>query len=171
MPKITLVAYDSAWPERYSALEREIRAALGPAALRIEHVGSTSVPGLIAKPVIDIVLVVADSAREDDYVVPLEAAGYTLRIREPAWFEHRLFKGTGPAVNLHVFSAGCPEIERMLAFRDRLRDDEADRRLYADAKRELASREWKFVQEYADAKTAVIEEILRRGRPGLWDSR
>ena len=118
-----------------------------------------------------MVLAVADSRSEADYVPALEAAGYTLRIREPEWLEHRLLMDTGPAVNLHVFSAGCPEIARMLAFRDRLREDAADRNLYAQAKRELAGREWKFVQEYADAKTAVVEEILRRARPGFWDSR
>ena len=168
---IELVEYDSAWPSLYVREARRVRAALGERALQLEHVGSTSVPGLAAKPRIDMVLAVADSRSEADYVPALEAAGYTLRIREPEWFEHRLFKDTGPAVNLHVFSAGCPEIARMLAFRDRLREDAADRNLYAQAKRELAGREWKFVQEYADAKTAVVEEILRRARPGFWDSR
>lgn len=168
---VELVEYDPAWPSLYAFEATGIRAALGERVRQLEHVGSTSVPGLAAKPRIDIVLAVPDSADEPGYVPALEAAGYVLRIREPAWFEHRLLKRTEPAVNLHVFSAGCPEIERMVAFRDRLRQDEADRRLYADAKRELARRQWKFVQNYADAKTAVVEEILRRARPGLWDSR
>jgi GrpB-like predicted nucleotidyltransferase (UPF0157 family) len=168
---VELVEYDSAWPSLYEVEARRIRAALCEGVLELEHVGSTSVPGLAAKPRIDIVLAVPDSADEHGYIPALEAAGYVLRIREPAWFEHRLLKRTEPAVNLHVFSAGCPEIERMVAFRDRLRQDEADRRLYADAKRELARRQWKFVQSYADAKTAVVEEILRRARPGRWDSR
>jgi GrpB-like predicted nucleotidyltransferase (UPF0157 family) len=130
--------------------------------IRIEHVGSTSVPGLPAKPLIDIVLEVEDSADEEAYVQPLEAAGYTLRIREPGWFEHRLLKGPDTDVNLHVFSAGCEEVERMLLFRDWLRENSADRRLYADAKRELAGREWKYMQQYADAKTAVVHEIMAR---------
>ena len=159
MPKITLVDYDSAWPERYSGLEREIRELLGPAALQIEHVGSTSVPGLIAKPIIDIVLVVVDSAREEAYVPALETAGYTLDIREPDWFEHRYLCGRDGDVNLHVFSAGCSEVERMVRFRDRLRSDPADRERYAAEKRELASRQWPDVQDYADAKTGVISEI------------
>jgi GrpB-like predicted nucleotidyltransferase (UPF0157 family) len=159
MPKITLVDYDSAWPERYSGLEREIRELLGPAALRIEHVGSTSVPGLIAKPIIDIVLVVADSAQEEAYVPALGAAGYTLRHREPDWFEHRMLRG-GDDVNLHVFSAGCPEVGRMVRFRDRLRSNPADRERYAAEKRELASRQWPDVQDYADAKDGVIGEIV-----------
>ena len=168
---VELVEYDEDWPSLYEVEAAKIRAALGERVLQLEHVGSTSVPGLAAKPRIDIVLAVVDSTDEPGYVPALEAGGYTLRIREPGWFEHRLLKGIAPAVNLHVFSVGSPEIERMVAFRDRLREDEADRGLYADAKRELARRDWKFVQNYADAKTEVVEEILRRARPGLWDSR
>ena len=160
MPEITLVEYDSAWPERYSLVEQEIREALGGAALQIEHVGSTSVPGLAAKPIIDIVLVVAHSAQEDAYVPPLQAAGYALRVREPDWYEHRMLRGGDEDVNLHVFSAGCPEIERMLRFRDRLRSNAADRERYEAAKRELARRDWGDVQDYADAKTDVISEIV-----------
>jgi GrpB-like predicted nucleotidyltransferase (UPF0157 family) len=162
MTEITLVEYDPAWPERYSVLEKQIRGALGGAALQIEHVGSTSVPGLIAKPIVDIVLVVADSADEEAYVPPLEAAGYALRVREPDWYEHRMLRGGDNDVNLHVFSAACAEIDRMLRFRDRLRGDAADRELYAAAKRELAALDWRHVQDYADAKTAVIDEIVAR---------
>jgi GrpB-like predicted nucleotidyltransferase (UPF0157 family) len=132
--------------------------------MRIEHAGSTSVPGLAAKPVIDIVLVVADSADENGYVPALESANYRLRTREPEWHEHRLFKGPDTNVNLHVFSSGCLEIDRMLTFRDWLRSHEADRELYERTKRSLAQREWNNVQEYADAKTAVVEEILERAR-------
>ena len=131
-------------------------------ALLVEHAGSTSVPGLAAKPIIDIVLVVADSSDETSYVPELETAGYVLRIREPDWFEHRCFKGPDTNVNLHTFSDGCEEVATMLAFRDRLRADDADRRLYEDAKRELAAREWKYVQNYADAKSEVVQAILAR---------
>jgi GrpB-like predicted nucleotidyltransferase (UPF0157 family) len=120
------------------------------------------VPGLPAKPVIDIALEVPDSADEPAYVPDMETAGYVLRIREPEWFEHRVFKGPDTNVNLHVFSAGCEEVERMLLFRDRLRSNAADRELYARAKRELAARDWKYVQQYADAKTAVVHEIMSR---------
>jgi GrpB-like predicted nucleotidyltransferase (UPF0157 family) len=162
MPEITLVEYDYAWPERYRVLDQDIRRALGGAALQIEHVGSTSVPGLAAKPIIDIVLAVADSAQEDGYVPPLQAAGYALRVREPDWYEHRMLLGGDEDVNLHVFGAGCPEIERMLRFRHRLRSNAADRELYAAAKRELAARDWREVQDYADAKTDVIDEIVAR---------
>ncbi|HEY8489384.1 MAG TPA: GrpB family protein [Dehalococcoidia bacterium] len=159
---VTLVEYDPRWPALFDREAGRIRAALGERALRVEHVGSTSVPGLCAKPVIDIVLVVADSADEPSYVPALEAAGYTLRIREPDWFQHRLLKGPDTAVNLHVFSQGSPEVERMLRFRDRLRTNEADREAYARVKRALAQRVWRHVQHYADAKTPIIQEILER---------
>ncbi len=98
--------------------------------LLIEHAGSTSVPGLSAKPIIDVVLAVPDSADEVAYVPVLERAGFTLRIREPDWFEHRMFKSSRYEANIHVFSIGCAEIDRMLLFRDWLRRDEADRQFY-----------------------------------------
>jgi GrpB-like predicted nucleotidyltransferase (UPF0157 family) len=103
-----------------------------------------------------------DSAAEAAYLPPLEAAGYVLVIREPDWFEHRVLKGPDTNVNLHVFPAGSPEPERMLAFRDRLRADAADRELYAAAKRELAATNWTYVQQYADAKTPVVTAIMAR---------
>jgi GrpB-like predicted nucleotidyltransferase (UPF0157 family) len=159
---IHLAEYDPGWPRLFEREAARIREALGVKALRIEHVGSTSVPGLAAKPVIDIDLVVADSADEGAYVPPLEDAGYVLRIREPDWFEHRLFKGPDTNVNVHTFSDGCEEVERMIAFRDRLRTHEDDRDLYLAAKRDLAQREWKYVQNYADAKSAVVHDILAR---------
>jgi GrpB-like predicted nucleotidyltransferase (UPF0157 family) len=159
---IVIVDYDRDWPLRFRREEDKIRAALGDAAMQIEHAGSTSVPGLAAKPIIDIVLVVADSADEDAYVPALEAAGYVMRIREPDWFEHRMFRERDTNVNLHVLSRGCEEIDRMLVFRDWLRANESDRELYERTKRELAERKWKFGQNYADAKTAVVEEIMAR---------
>ena len=161
---IQLAEYDDDWPQLYEREEERIRAALGERALQVEHVGSTSVPGLAAKPVIDIVLVVADSADEPAYVPYLEAVGYVLRIREPDWFEHRIFKGPDTNVNLHVFSRDCSEVRVMLDFRDWLRENDADRELYERAKRDLATKDWKYVQNYADAKTAVVEEINARAR-------
>jgi len=143
---ILLVAYDPTWPDRFQHEAERIRRALGEQALRIEHVGSTSVPGLPAKPIVDILLVVADSAKETEYVTALEGAGYKLRVREPGWYEHRMFKGPENDVNLHVFSVGCPEVARMLAFREWLRTNEADRELYARSKRTLAQQEWEYTQ-------------------------
>jgi GrpB-like predicted nucleotidyltransferase (UPF0157 family) len=128
---ITLAEYNPSWPALFAREAARIRAVLGDAAVRVEHVGSTSVPGLAAKPVIDILLAVPDSAGEQAYAPALEAAGYVLRIREPDWFEHRLFTGPDTAINLHVFTVGAAEIDRMLLFRDRLRQRRGPRRLPA----------------------------------------
>lgn len=160
--RILLVDYDPRWPEMFDREAARIRDVLGGGALRIEHIGSTSVPGLAAKPIIDMLLVVTDSADETAYVSPLEVAGYVLRIREPDWYEHRMLKGPDTDINLHAFSSDCPEIDRLLTFRDWLRNNAADRDFYARTKRDLAQKKWKHVQNYADAKTAVIEEIVRR---------
>ncbi len=165
--QIRLLEYDPAWPVLFELEAAKIRSALGERVLQLDHVGSTSVPGLSAKPILDLLLAVENSAEEGAYVPEMEAAGYVLHNREPKWYEHRMFKGTGPAVNLHVFSTDCPEIERMVRFRDWLRSSEADRELYLCTKRELAQRTWKFTQNYADAKTEVVEEILERAGKSL----
>jgi GrpB-like predicted nucleotidyltransferase (UPF0157 family) len=159
---IRLVDYDPHWPRKFEDEAVRIREILGERALHIEHVGSTAVPGLAAKPIIDIVLVVVDSANEPQYAAALQQAGYSLQIRERGWYEHRMFKGPTNEVNLHVFSAGCPEIDRMLVFRNWLRKSESDRELYAQTKQRLVLQEWRYTQNYADAKTAVIEEIISR---------
>ena len=159
---ILLVEYDPVWPALFALEADRIRAALGARVLRLEHVGSTSVPALAAKPVIDILLMVLDSSDEAAYVPSLESAGYILRAREPDWHEHRFFKGPDREINLHCFSAGCTEIERMLAFRDWLRSNDGDRLLYERTKWRLAGQTWKYVQNYADAKTTIVEEILAR---------
>lgn len=125
---IVLAEYDQAWPGLFDIEATRIRRALGDRVLRMEHVGSTSVPGLAAKPRIDIVLGVADSGDEPAYVPDLEAVGYVLRIREPGWYEHRVLTGPDTDVNLHVFSRDCPEIERMVLFRNHLRTHDVDPR-------------------------------------------
>ena len=159
---VELAPYDPAWPDQYAAAAAKVRAALGDAALVLEHVGSTSIPGMAAKPIIDIVLGVAASADEAAYVPALTAQGYRLHIREPDWHEHRLMKGTDPKVNLHIFTAGDHEIRRMVAFRDRCRTRPEELALYLDTKRELASRTWRYVQHYANAKAEVVEAIIAR---------
>ena len=155
---VYLAPYDPAWPSLFNRLKKQIREALGDKILLLEHVGSTAVPGLSAKPIIDMVLVVFI------YVKPLEKKGYTLRNREPDWHEHRLLKPPDVEGKLHVFSAGCEEIGQMLLFRDRLRNNTDDRLLYEETKRELAARTWKYRQNYADAKSEVVQEILARAR-------
>jgi len=162
--RISIVDYDPRWPGLFQREAQRIRAALRDNVLQLEHTGSTSVPGLLAKPIIDITLAVANSADEEAYVPALEGAGYVLRCREPEWYEHRMFKGPDTDVNLHVFSSGCPEVDRILLFRERLRSDSADRDLYARTKLALAERKWKSVDDYASAKVAVIQEILGRAR-------
>jgi GrpB-like predicted nucleotidyltransferase (UPF0157 family) len=159
---IVLVDYDPQWPGLFTREASRIRAALVSLAIAIEHVGSTSVPGLPAKPIIDIVLAVPDSADETAYVPALESAGYVLRARQPQWFEHRMLKGPDTDINLHVFSAGAAEIDRMLLFRDWLRLHADDREAYLLVKRDLARRTWRHVQHYADAKTAIVRQILER---------
>jgi len=162
--KVDLVDYDPAWPVLFTRENERIKSALGSKALSIEHVGSTSVPGFPAKPIIDILLVVESSADEKSYLPALEAAGYVLRKREPDWHEHRMFKGPDTNINLHVFSKGDDEIERMLIFRDWLRENPTDRDFYLRTKRELAQKDWNFVQNYADAKSKVVESIIARAR-------
>ena len=162
--KIVLVDYDPAWPLQFIRENERIKSTLGAKALSIEQVGSTSVPGLPAKPVIDILLVVERSADERSYLPALEAAGYVLGIREPEWHEHRMFKGPDTNINLHVFGKGDEEIERTLMFRDWLSENLADRDFYLRTKRELAEKDWKFVQNYADAKSKVVESMIARAR-------
>ena len=162
--KVVLVDYDPAWPTLFASENKRIRSALGAKALAVEHVGSTSVPGLPAKSIIDILLVVESSADEESYLPALETAGYVLGIREPDWHEHRMFKGPDTNINLHVFGKGDEEIERMLLFRDWLRNNPAERDYYLRTKRELAAKDWKYVQNYADAKSKVVESIIARAR-------
>jgi GrpB-like predicted nucleotidyltransferase (UPF0157 family) len=162
--RVEVADYDPEWPRLFEREADRIKAALGRRVVRLEHIGSTSVPGLAAKPIIDILLVVPDSGDEPAYVPDLEAAGYVLVIREAEWLQHRVFKGPDTNVNLHVYSRASPEVERYLTFRDRLRSDPADRERYQRVKRELAQRDWRYVQQYADAKTEVVEEIIARSR-------
>lgn len=159
---ISIVDYDEAWPERYRAHEAVIRSALGDVASRVEHIGSTAVRGLSAKPVIDILLVVRDPADESSYVPALVEQGYQLRVREPADEEHRMLRTPGRDVHIHVYPQGARAIDRYIRFRDRLRDSAEDRAAYANLKKELAKRDWDDRNAYAEAKTPIIREILAK---------
>ena len=156
---------DPAWPRQYDDLNARIRAALGWRVLQLEHVGSTAVPGLAAKPIIDIDLTVADPEREPDYLPALEAAGFRLVIREPWWYGHRALQADEPRCNLHVFGPGSPEPVRHRIFRDWLRGnpDECDR--YAATKHQAASAAnagGEHVMQYNARKQQVIREIYHR---------
>ena len=159
---IDLSPYDPTWPDQYAEEAGFIRAALGERALVLEHVGSTSIPGLSAKPIIDILLAVADSSDEDAYAPALSANGFRLHLREPDWEQHRVMKGERRLVNLHVFTEGSREIARMVGFRDHLRAHPEELRLYQQTKQALAARTWRHVQHYANAKSEVVEAIIER---------
>ena len=156
--EITIVEYDPAWPARF-AQERLRIAELGSVAKRIEHIGSTAVPGLAAKPIIDILVTVDDVEDEACYVPTLEACGYVLRVREP---DHRMFRTPARDVHVHVWRCGGDDERRHLLFRDWLRGNAPDRDLYEQTKRELARRSWADMNYYAEAKSAVIVAILER---------
>jgi GrpB-like predicted nucleotidyltransferase (UPF0157 family) len=161
-PAIVVADYDPAWTERFHQEAAKIRATLGEAALAIEHIGSTSVPGLSAKPIVDILLVIEDSSNEASYVPALESVGYVMRVRERDFHEHRMLRTAAKDVHVHVFSPGSPEIDRYLLLRDHLRRNEEERELYARTKRDLAKWDWPSMQHYAEAKTEVIEDIIAR---------
>ena len=160
--RISLVPYTSDWPRAFETERDRIVSVLGERALEVHHAGSTSVPGLRAKPIIDVALVVPDTVDEAAYLPRLEAVGYSLLLREPDWFEHRLLRREEPAVNLHVFPPRCVEVDRMLAFRDHLRKHRDDRELYESTKLALSEREWTTIQDYADAKDDVVADIMSR---------
>lgn len=168
--ELYLAEHDTAWASRYAAHEARVREAVGSAAVAVEHIGSTSVPGLAAKPIIDILLTVPDITAEEDYLEPLVASGYVLRVREPG---HRLVRTEQRDVHVHVLEPDDPAAGDYLLLRDHLRVDSADRDLYEATKRDLVTRDWPDMNAYADAKTSVVEEIKGRARSrlsGAWSS-
>jgi GrpB-like predicted nucleotidyltransferase (UPF0157 family) len=171
---VEVVEYDPEWPNVAREICERLSAVLRHRALRIEHVGSTAVPGLAAKPVIDLDLTVADPADERVWLPRLQEAGYVLTVREPWWHEHRMLRGghraddghapasTGPAVNIHVFGPDSPELVKHIVFRNWLRADAPDRELYAAAKRSAADGPSQRVMDYNARKQAVIHDIYQR---------
>jgi len=168
--ELGLAPYDPSWPKLYETLVGRIRAGLGSAVLALDHVGSTAVPGLAAKPTIDIDLTVADGADEASYVPALEAHGFDLAIREPWWYGHRLMRHSQPGCNLHIWSPDCAEAARHLIFRDWLRANPADRDLYLSAKRVASAQvtaQGGHVEAYNAHKQDVIREIYARAFDAL----
>jgi GrpB-like predicted nucleotidyltransferase (UPF0157 family) len=162
---VSVVAHDPSWPAAYDRVEALISTALGRKALAITHVGSTSVPGLDAKPIIDVDLTVADNNDEDSYVPLLERHGFTLLLREYWWYGHRLLTHSEPRANVHIWSPDCPEAARHLIFRDWLRAHPEDRARYLDAKRAAATDTRSAggtTNDYNAHKQAVIREIYAR---------
>ncbi len=160
--QIEIVSFSPLWADRYEVLARDISGALGAGAVEIEHVGSTAVPGLAAKDVIDIDLTVPDPDNESDYVPALEALGYTLRVREPEFEEHRMLRLASPRVNLHVYGPNSAEVARHRLFRDWLRRHPAERERYADAKRVAAAEGAARPMEYNAKKAIVVRELYAR---------
>lgn len=158
---LALADYDPRWPVDYADQERRIRAALGAAAVQIEHIGSTSVPGLAAKPIIDVLVTVEDITAEEDYLAPLLDVGYELRVREPG---HRLVRTPARDVHVHVLEVGDDAAEDYLLFRDRLRAVPEERGLYERTKRALIEQDWADMNAYAEAKTEVVVGIKERAR-------
>lgn len=156
---LELQSYDDGWPDMYR--DQRIAEALASVDIEVEHIGSTSVPGLAAKPIIDIVVAVNDIIAEEDYLDALLAAGYVLRVREPV---HRLVRTPSRDVHVHLFEHGDPAVDEYLLLRDHLRSDAADRTLYETTKRGLLRKRWDDKNDYADAKTDVILAIKARAR-------
>ncbi|KQO11251.1 hypothetical protein ASF06_00840 [Agreia sp. Leaf244] len=163
---VALSEYDDRWRGIYREHRQRILTAVGAVDVDIEHIGSTSVPGLAAKPIIDIVVAVDDITAEEDYLDALLAAGYELRVREPG---HRLVRTPSRDVHVHIYERGAPAIDEYLLLRDHLRSDATDRGLYEQTKRQLLSRQWGDMNDYADAKTDVIAAIKERAKAARVD--
>jgi GrpB-like predicted nucleotidyltransferase (UPF0157 family) len=159
--EISVVDYDERWPTRFREIAERLRRAVEEDVVGVEHIGSTSVPGLAAKPIVDVLLTVADVSNEAAYVPALESAGFLLRVREPA---HRMVRTPARDVHVHVYEPGRQEVRDYIDLRDWLRVDAEDRELYAATKRMLARQQWSDMNDYADAKTEVISDVLTRAR-------
>lgn len=177
-PPLDIVDPDPTWPSTYAIFASRIVAALGPPSslddgagsgknhlVSVSHIGSTSVPGLPAKAIIDIDVVVPDINDESAYVSALEAQGFQFMLRE-TWYSHRFFTATEPMVaNIHVFGPACPEAERHRIFREWLLESAEDRDLYAKTKKECSEatqQSGETTQEYTERKAWVVKEILQR---------
>ncbi len=158
---LELHEHGDAWDRAYRDHRARIREAVAAHDVVVEHIGSTAVPGLAAKPIVDIVVGVDDITAEEDYLEPLLAAGYELRVREPG---HRLVRTPARDVHVHVYERDDPAVEDYLLLRDHLRSDDADRALYENTKRSLLSARWDDMNDYAAAKTDVILAIKERAR-------
>ncbi len=158
---VTIVDYDPGWEATYARYADAVRRVLSERVVAVEHIGSTAVPALAAKPTVDMLLTVPDVTDEEHLVPPLASIGLELRVREP---DHLMFRAAAREVHLHVVEPHRPEIRDYLDLRDWLRADPADREHYAVTKRRLAEQSWNDMNHYAQAKSEVIQEMLERAR-------
>ena len=158
---VTLLDYDPSWVDRFAELHHEISMALRSVALSVQHIGSTAVPGLVAKPIVDVLLTVSHISDEAAYRLPLERAGFGLRVLGS---DHRMFRTGARDAHIHVYEPTNQAVQDYLDFRDWLRVDLASRQLYGVTKRQLAQRMWSDRNDYAAAKSEVIQELLARAR-------
>ena len=167
-PPITIIEPKPEWPQRFEEIKNRLQKALGSFLIEVAHSGSTSVPGLPAKDIIDIDLTLKDAADEESYVKLLENAGFRFLLREPGWHQHRFFVEDWPDayhVNLHVWGPNCPEVIRHRIFRDWLLKTPSDLQLYAKVKREAAEQAviaGDSMMDYTQRKDKTIQEILER---------
>ncbi|MCJ1436695.1 hypothetical protein MMC27_006076 [Xylographa pallens] len=167
-PSITILEPNPEWPRRFEEVKERLQKALGALILDIAHSGSTSVPGLPAKDIIDVDLTLKDATDEASYVKPLDEAGFRFLLREPQWYQHRFFVENWPNayhVNLHVWGPDSPEVARHRILRNWLLKTPADRELYAKVKREAAERTavaGDSMMGYTQRKEKTIQEILGR---------
>lgn len=160
---IVIEEYNNIWPELFEIQKKKICRVLGDAVLRIEHIGSTAVPGLSAKPIIDILIVLEKPQNEETYLPVLTQLGYELRVREPDFDEHRMMRTPERDVHIHFYPYYSKEIDRYLIFRDQLRSNSTDRKLYEQTKRKLSEQEWDDTNDYAEAKSKIVEAIIVKG--------
>ncbi len=160
---VVVVPHDPEWPKRFAELGSQLRDALGAVALRIDHIGSTAVPGLDAKPVIDIQISVASFEPLDTYRLPLERAGYVFRAENPDLTKRYFRERQGePRTHIHVRRAGSWPEQMSLLFRDYLRVHPDDAAQYAELKRTLADTHREDRVEYTDAKAPFIWNVMMR---------
>ena len=160
---IVVAPYDPAWHVLFRAQAADLRAALGDVALRIDHIGSTSVPGLAAKPIVDVQISVADFEPLDAYRRPLERLGYVFRAENPERTKRYFRESPGQRrTHIHVRRAGSFSEQLALLFRDYVRAHSAEADAYAALKRELAESHRHDRQAYTEAKQPFIWEVIAR---------
>lgn len=166
---VSIVEPRDSWQKDGEALIQQIRDAIGPRAIRLDHIGSTSVGGMPAKPIIDVDLTIADPSKEEEWLPQLEDTGLILTVREPWWFHHRMLETPERDAHIHVFGPDSAEPLKHLVLRNWLRESEEDRQLYAQTKRDAAAEtvaRGETLNEYNQRKQEVLRAIYQRAFQG-----